>query len=288
MKKKIISASLIFVIVFLCSFTACANVINYARYTDIIAVINDYNIESYNIDGYTAVVAEDLANYGFTVTWDSNARAIYISRDVSNAYVASTYIAPVTPQSMIGKPSYSILSTDISTFINGVPVRSFNIGGKTVIFFEDLGVFGNIKYNSTLRRLSLDIYGLNRKISAPELYSSFLPSGLYFETNSVGGIQVRWTAKNNTNKTINYYTTTYYMFNSVGDFAYDDIKGECFFRVKTVGPVKPGEMILNFDGKYETSAYCNVCSSLLLYTIELEYSDGTSETVYYGYSGTEE
>lgn len=278
--KRFISAALIFVIVFLCSFTVCANVINYARYTDIIAVINDYNIESYNIDGYTAVVAEDLANYGFTVTWDGIARALYISRDASNTYVASTYIAPVTPQSMVGKPSYSILSTDISTFINGVPVRSFNIGGKTVIFFEDLGVFGNIRYDNTIRRVFLYIYGLNYKVG--------LPQKLYFSKDSAYGIRVRWAAENNSNKTINYYTTTYYMFNSVGDFAYNSLTKDCYFLIKTVGPVRHGSILYDYTEDKEVDAYSRLCTDILLYTIKLEYSDGTSEVIYYNASGRQE
>ena len=46
------------------------DVVAYTVYTDIIASINDYNIESYNINGYSAVVAEELRNYGFYVEWN--------------------------------------------------------------------------------------------------------------------------------------------------------------------------------------------------------------------------
>lgn len=53
-------------------------VIGVTRYTDIIASINDYNIASFNFNDYTAVVAEDLENYGFLVNWVPEERAFYI------------------------------------------------------------------------------------------------------------------------------------------------------------------------------------------------------------------
>ena len=124
----------------------------------------------------------------------------------------STYIAPVVPASLVGKKAQNVLYTDIKTYINGAEVTSYNINGKTIVFFEDLRVFGNIEYTEYNRRLDLSIDdGLNYKISAPFAYTEFSPSGLYFKMNSANGLQIRWTAYNNTNKTIKYYTTTYYM-----------------------------------------------------------------------------
>ena len=103
---------------------------------------------------------------------------------------------------------------------------------------------------------------------------------LYFEENSADGVQIRWTATNNTNKTINYYTTTYYMFNPVGDLAYDRW-GDCYFTKKLVGPAHPGEQLINFTGKYDGEVYDVPLGFLYLYTIDLEYADGTKETIYY-------
>lgn len=263
-----------------------SNIIGKTVYTDIVASINDYNIESYNINGYTGVIAEDLRNFGFNVEWRPEEFALYITRANTNI-VQSTYIAPEISKSQIGKKAHNLYQTDVKTYINGNLVTSYNINGRTIIHFDDLGVFGNIKYDNSLRRLDIDIDGLNYKISPPQKYSTqFSPSGLYFKTNSAGGIQVRWTAVNNTNKTINYYTTTYYMFNSVGDFAYDRW-GNNSFSIKTVGPVAPGEIILDYTGKYEGEVYDVPCHSIFLNTIELKYSDGTQETVYYGHIGFE-
>lgn len=263
------------------------DVIGRALYTDIIASINDYNIASYNINNYTAVVAEDLRNYGFDVIWLDEERALYIDRAATNK-VDSTYIAPAVPASLVGKKAQNVLYTDIKTYINGAEVTSYNINGKTIVFFEDLSVFGNIEYTEYNRRLDLGIDdGLNYKISAPFAYSKFSPSGLYFKMNSADGLQIRWNAYNNTNKAIKYYTTTYYMYNAVGDFAYDSW-GKNYFTIKTIGPVYPGQEILNFTSEYKAEVYDAPVHHVQLYTIFLEYTDGTSETIYYNYFGTEE
>lgn len=263
-----------------------SNIVGKTVYTDIIASINDYNVESYNINGYTCVVAEDLRNYGFDVEWKQEEFALYITRANTNA-VQATYIAPKISESRIGIKAHDLYRTDVKTYINGKQVTSYNINGKTIVHFDDLGVFGEINYNDTNRRLDIDIDGLNYKISPPQKYDDqFSPSGLYFKTNSAGGIQVRWTAVNNTNKTINYYTTTYYMFNSVGDFAYDRW-GKNSFKIKTVGPVAPGAIIMDYTGKYDAEVYDAPCYNIYLCTIELEYSDGTQETIFYDHVGTE-
>lgn len=263
------------------------DVVAYTVYTDIIASINDYNIESYNINGYSAVVAEELRNYGFYVEWNEKERALYITRTSSNT-VTSTYIAPEIPKSKIGQKAYSVLQTDIKTYINGTQVTSYNIGGKTIVYFDDLGCFGKINYSDAFRRLDLEINdGLNYKISAPQPYSRFAPSGLYFKINSADGLQIRWWATANTNKTIHYYTTTYYMFNAVGDFAHDRW-GKNYFTCKTIGPIYNGETLTDYTSKYEAEVYSAPVNNVMLHSIFLEYSDGTSETIYYNYLGFEE
>lgn len=142
-----------------------------------------------------------------------------------------------------------------------------------------------MSYRDSVRRIDLDISdGLNYKISPPVKYSSFFPAGLYFEKNSADGLQIRWTARNNTNKTIHYYTTTYFMFNAVGDFAYDRW-GKNYFKRKTVGPVHNGEILIDWTDKYEVEVYDMSCSLVFLHTIDLEYSDGTCETIYYSHTG---
>ena len=70
MKKKF-SLALVIVMILTCVINVSAarvgDVINKTVYTDIVAKINGHDIASFNIDGYTVIVAEDLRNYGFNV-----------------------------------------------------------------------------------------------------------------------------------------------------------------------------------------------------------------------------
>lgn len=100
--------------------------------------------------------------------------------------------------------------------------------------------------------------------------------------NSADGLQYIWADKYTGTKTVNYYTCNYKMENSVGDPAYDDIRGSSTFSVKTVGPVNNGDYMIDISGD-DPSAYCGVCSTLYLESIELEYSDGTTDTVDYNW-----
>jgi hypothetical protein len=84
MKKFITAFCAIGIVITALSTTALANIgdtIGYAKYTDISAYINHYPIASYNINDYTAIVAEDLRNYGFDVAWNGNDRSLSITRN---------------------------------------------------------------------------------------------------------------------------------------------------------------------------------------------------------------
>ena len=159
MKKKIVL--MVSIIIYLCSIIGVeaakiGDIINYTLYTDIVASINNYNIESFNIDGYTAVVAEDLRNYGFNVNYVENRRALYIERSSSDV-ITSTYEAPEADKSKVGKKVHNVLYTDIVTYINGKKVTSYNINGRTIIYFDDLKVFGSVTYNNSTRKIDLTI-----------------------------------------------------------------------------------------------------------------------------------
>lgn len=101
-----------------------------------------------------------------------------------------------------------------------------------------------------------------------------------FERNSVDGIKLCWKAKNKTNKTINYYTIRVYFYNSVGDPAYDEITGKTYKDVKYVGPIAPdSELVI-----YSIVGYVPACAKVVLGETKLEYSDGTIENFWYGWS----
>lgn len=254
----------------------------YTLYTDIVASINNYNIQSYNIDGYTAVVAEDLRNYGFDVEWRPDERALYITRNTTNN-IASTYIAPTIAKSQIGKKALKVLNTDIKTYINGELVTSYNIDGRTIIYFSDLDAYGDVVYDDPSRTLELSVWdGLQYKLGNP------IDNNLYFTRNSVNGLCFFINAVNNTNKIIKYFHVEFLMFNSVWDASYD-MHGNNSFKMNIVGPIYPGETIANAGPSYCCDTYTNdLCDYIGVVGVFIEYMDGTSETVRYIDAETEQ
>ncbi|HHX53952.1 MAG TPA: hypothetical protein GX704_03485, partial [Clostridiales bacterium] len=54
------------------------DVVDHVLHTDIVTYINGLPIRSYNIKGYTAVIVEDLSNYGFYVVWYGTERELTV------------------------------------------------------------------------------------------------------------------------------------------------------------------------------------------------------------------
>lgn len=142
------------------------DIIGYAKYTDISAYINHYPITSYNINDYTAVVAEDLRNYGFNVEWNGDNRSLNIYRNYS-ATAITPYGEVYKNSSKLGQKALPYLETDIATYVNGNRVESFNIDGKTIIFFEDLKPYGEVVWVPELRAIKMWITDLPMKDYAP-------------------------------------------------------------------------------------------------------------------------
>lgn len=119
-------------------------------------------------------------------------------------------------------------------------------------------------------------------IGKPDECSTTSYFGFCYYKNSANGIKVCWGGENLSGKTINYYTVTIYFYNSVGDPAYSEITGKSSKTVKFVGPVKPnGDLLI-----YGIVDYVPVCSKVLIGEITVEYSDGTSDTGWYGWYTT--
>ena len=125
---------------------------------------------------------------------------------------------------------------------------------------------------------------MTKRIGKPYSEYSELPA-FYYERNSVDGIAPCWTAKNKSGKTINYYTITYHFYNAVGDEARSEITGLSTKRVRTVGPVAPNE---DMYGPWDVIDYVPTCSKVVIGEVKLEYSDGTVEVGWCGYSTTRE
>jgi hypothetical protein len=103
--------------------------------TDIVSDIDGMKIPSYNIGGETVIIAEDLTDYGFDVSWDQQTRtvSVYIKEKPD--------ITPVCNQQK-GKTNGKIIGnvyyTDIKAIVNGFYVKAYNIGGKTALSIEEL------------------------------------------------------------------------------------------------------------------------------------------------------
>ena len=135
--------------------------INKVLNTDIKATIDGHPIRSYNIDGKTAIVAEDLREYGFNVTFDSYKRTLKIAE--GNKRITSKYT--YTPNTMpIGSVAMDVIVTDIRTLVDHpsyygggtfeAEIDGFNVNGYTVIFIDDLDVYGNVIWNESSRTIS--------------------------------------------------------------------------------------------------------------------------------------
>ena len=154
MKKKI-SLILLVVTLLSCFYQVSAekvgDVVNKALYTDIVAYINHNPINSYNVDGYTAIVVEDLVDYGFNVVWDGNSKTLKVTSNDSVKAITPKSTVYKTPDSLIDQTAAEVLYTDIKTYVNGKEVRSYNINGRTIVYFKDLSPFGKVAWDESTR-----------------------------------------------------------------------------------------------------------------------------------------
>ncbi|MDR0818957.1 MAG: hypothetical protein LBN43_05235 [Oscillospiraceae bacterium] len=134
-------------------------VVDYALYTDIVTYINGSAIRSYNIKGYTAVVAEDLSDYGFEIIWYADERELYVSLALNPAERTAKYTPEEVQPSQIGQRAKQVFATDIVCKINGEVVNSYNIGGETIIYVDDLASKFDCDYvwSQGARTLQLDL-----------------------------------------------------------------------------------------------------------------------------------
>ncbi len=116
------------------------DIVDYVLYTDIVTYIDNEPIKSYNINGYTVVVSEDLVDYGFDFYWNEQDRAVHINRILysnANKSYHSSYV-PEKNTHVVGTRAMPVLYTDIKVYFEGELIRSHNINGKTVIYVDDI------------------------------------------------------------------------------------------------------------------------------------------------------
>ncbi len=120
--------------------------------TDIEAHVNGSTITSMNIDGLTAVVAEDLRGYGFDVAWIPQRKEVAIT-PVAGKPVRPTAVA-TRGELPVGQKLGDVYYTDIRATYEGGSIRSFNIGGRTAIVLNDLAPFGKLEWSEAARSLT--------------------------------------------------------------------------------------------------------------------------------------
>ena len=130
---------------------AADRVIGTIYHTDIAAKIDGAYIPSYNINGSTGIVVEDLADYGFDVRWDAEARELHV---VLNADAFSADYVHTSNTHRVGSVAGKVYATDIKTYLDGEEVPAYNIGGATVILMDELSRCGTVKWDATAREIS--------------------------------------------------------------------------------------------------------------------------------------
>lgn len=168
------------------------DVVGYAQPTDIIATINGYQLQSYNVNGYTYICVEDLIYYGFDVSYDNNTRTLSVKRNYGITWINPQGTNPNFWDIGELKSRKSILYTDINTYVNDQWVGSSNINGRTIISFNELGRFGTVEYNNDRREISLFMDDVNyNEVAAAAMmlqYSIEKPEGISFIIRAKGDV----------------------------------------------------------------------------------------------------
>lgn len=192
--KKLVGLVTMVLICFFMTYSVNAyrigDVVGKTLYTDIVAQINGYDIPSYNVDGYTYIVAEDLKNYGFYVNWSPSTRTLAVSRNYSVSKIGATYVKPIIDFIMFGEVSDNILYTDIKTYVNNYYTQSYNIGGRTIIRFDSLEQFGSVVWNAAERKISLTLSGIPQKNNTSvvgQYLHTVYPENYWLKINSCDG-----------------------------------------------------------------------------------------------------
>jgi len=238
------------------------NVIGSVLTTDIRALINGYEIPSYNVDGFLVIVGSDLKWYGFDVWYDDVSRISHVEYKGNNAlYPWEPLPSQTSYQGSIGTKVMDVYDTDIIVLLNGKRVDSYNVDGHMAFRFSELSSCGIYKYdnNSRTSNLYLDLntydsqnddnptiaedatsYYSNDNSNGLIQYqdSNFYIGGVSISINSVGGVNPTIYYRNETGKTIKYIHFTSFPVNAVGDKVYSSIGNKSTIDLVVTGPIE--------------------------------------------------
>ncbi len=138
--------------------------------TDIVTYVDSKPATSYNISGRTAIITQELTNFGLDVMFDEATRVLTISK---GSGIPSTFSVPLDKSDIpVGTPIGNVLYTDITTNFEGAPITSFNIGGLTCVYAEDFAKFyGTLAWDEEARTVNI------AKPKIPEMENVKISSG---------------------------------------------------------------------------------------------------------------
>lgn len=128
--------------------------------TDIVTYIDNIEVPSFNIAGRTAVVVENLSSCGlsFGVSYDDATRTLTIADSDIFGSGGRDYFhfEGNTSSKPVGTPIMNVLYTDIKTVYNETQLESFNIGGFTCIYADDLAkICGTYEWDEHSRTVNV-------------------------------------------------------------------------------------------------------------------------------------
>lgn len=94
--------------------------------------------------------------------------------------------------------------------------------------------------------------------------------------DSVGGVGVQFSFRNEGEKTIKYVTISFIPYNQVGDAVSSSIGGRSEFGIICTGPIAPNK---KQNGRCECIWYNYSITSVRVSKAEIEYMDGTTEVI---------
>lgn len=145
MKKILLTVQLlVFLLLFGFFETQNGNVLGVVYATDIRVTLDGLPIACCSIEGKTVISLEDLAHYGFQVTFDETSRTL----DVRTESLPQQPELPETTRQSNGEAIGNYSATDITAYVNGIQIPSYNCNGKTYAAVEDLGGLHD-SYNRT-------------------------------------------------------------------------------------------------------------------------------------------
>ena len=135
--------------------------------TDIKAYVDEMEIQSYCLEGKTAIPVEALRDYGFDVIYNNDTRTLLIERKSIPQNAPDLKCAP--SDLPIGSIVSHYYKTDIKTYMDGYEIPSYALDGFTIVAIEDLTQYNYYYKPSNSDSWSMD-YAMHRPFNKMGFY----------------------------------------------------------------------------------------------------------------------